>query len=142
MESILNKIKPDSSPIVEDKKGIKAWIVYDDVYLLRINPCGKKYNGTYEEVKNMPIVAHGFLVYNIIEKRYSFNEKFKKFVCKKYNLYSYSNVSLIRKKIKLLKEENRDWRQIKKHLFKWIKSIDKKSLRINRKKFIIHLIKY
>ena len=130
MNTIFNKLNATSSPIVKHRL-TPAWICYDDYFILRINPCGKDYNGTYDTLKEMPIVARGFLVYNIVEKRYSFAERVQRYLSDDKVLYNDTYKHFII-------AEYKNWFYIRLKLFKWL---PKEERQILKKSFNLMKIK-
>lgn len=137
MGSIIKKIKPESSPLVQNKDGKYAWLIYDDVYRIRLHICGKDFADTCNSKDDMPIVAQGFLVYCIIEKRFKIYEKIQLYV--KYKKELAYNIDC-RFYIDLLKEERMFYKQIKQHLFEWLPVQDIKAIKQYWKEFMLKLI--
>ena len=134
MESIITKIKPESSPLVQNKDGKYAWLIYDDVYRIRLHICGKDFADTCNSKDEMPVIAQGFLVYCIVEKRFYIKEKIRLYV--KYKTKE-EGLSLF----DLWKEERLFYKQINKKLFEWLPLNDIKAIKKSREIFVWSIIK-
>lgn len=134
MESVITKIKPENSPLAQNSKSKYAWLVYDDIYRIRLHKCGKNFTDTCNSKDEMPVIAQGFLVYCIVEKRFYIKEKIRLYV--KYKTKE-EGLSLF----DLWKEERLFYKQINEKLFEWLPLNDIKAIKKSREIFVWSMIK-
>ena len=126
---IITSIKPETSPLVENSNGEYAWLVYDDVHLIRLHRCGKGFSNTCDEKHEMPIVARGYIVFSIIAKSY--------ILCERAILYVYYwNTTKKLPLLKLLLSERKNYKEIQTNLYEWLSEDDIKWIRTSWKMFV------
>lgn len=128
-KSIIASIKPETSPLVENSNGEYAWLVYDDVHLIRLHRCGKGFSNTCDDKYEMPIVARGYIVFSMIAKNNILFDRARLYVY-------YWNTNKKQQLLKLLLSERKNYKELQTNLYEWLQEDDIKWIRTSWKMFI------
>lgn len=127
---IIYNIKPETSPLVENINDEYAWLVYDDVHLIRLHRCGSGFSNTCDERSQMPIVARGYMVFSAIARHYTIKERARLYI-------SYWNKTKKLSLLRLLFIEKRNYKELQSSLYEWLSEDDIKEIQKLWKVFVV-----